>query len=311
MAERSFCARISEERQEPFVGLAPFAEIWVMIEYTGPWGWSAVLDNDLPEPAAKWLSDFVMSYETMKGVGVFVRQHSRPLKTIRCFVGVTLKERTALYAFEFERYEELLSLDLAGLKAGAPAYDRYLTNEPMYIICTNGKHDMCCAKFGMPIYRELARLDPAHTWHCSHIGGDQFAANLICFPQGVYYSRVAVPEVETILDADRHGRLYLPKCRGRVQYPAVVQAAEYYVRMQTGIFELGAFSLQEVHTENESDCVTFCAQDGALHHVRVQSHYCELDCPLACSCNQLGKNYRQEYRLIEYQVQASEEVVTL
>nr|BBH87223.1 hypothetical protein KTC_19740 [Thermosporothrix sp. COM3] len=50
--------------------------------------------------------------------------------------------------------------------------------------------------------------------------------------------------------------------------------------------------------------MTFCAQDGALHHVRVQSHYCELDCPLACSCNQPGKNYRQEYRLIEYQVQA-------
>ena len=54
-------------------------------------------------------------------------------------------------------------------------------------MCTNGRHDVCCAERGRPLYRALAEEFPEQTWECSHIGGDRFAGNAVCFPHGVYF----------------------------------------------------------------------------------------------------------------------------
>nr|BBH93947.1 hypothetical protein KTA_21460 [Thermogemmatispora argillosa] len=303
MVERIFCAQISEERQVPFHGLAPMARIWVLVEYTGAWERSAVLYNDLPEPARRWLANIALSYETRQSMAVFIRRGPRSSGPVRCFVAITQPERLALYAFQLAGYEELPRLPLAALERGAPDYDCYLSREPLYLVCTHGKHDQCCAKFGMPIYREAARLAGEQVWQCSHIGGDQFAANLVCLPHGIYYSRVKVPEVAAILEADRQGKLYLEKCRGRVLYPQPVQAAEQYLRERTGIRELEALVFLEARQDGPSHQVLFLSRiDGALHNL----HLVEQSEPLApvegCRCSLIGKLQRQTYRLLEHRV---------
>ena len=56
---------------------------------------------------------------------------------------------------------------------------------PLVLVCTNGRHDPCCATFGRPlarVLREGAQRDDV--WECSHIGGDRFAANIVILPEG-------------------------------------------------------------------------------------------------------------------------------
>lgn len=303
MKEGKFCAQISQERQDPFVGLAAHADLWLMVEYTGPWEYMSIYNNRLPEHVTEWLTTIANNYLTLHTIVLFVRKDSRPLDRVRCFVGVTREEREALYAFEFASYDEVPTLDLEALRAGVPEYDRYRTSEPMYLVCTNGKHDMCCARFGMPIHREANRIDGAHTWHCSHIGGDQYAANMLCLPHGIYYSRVTVPEVERIIEADRQRRLYMPKSRGRTCYPPIVQAAEQQLRERTGITDLDAFHLLDSTAEAEGrETIRFqSATDKSVHCLTMEGKQYEAPQP-PCRCDPLGKNLRFEFHLIDYKV---------
>ncbi|GHO92145.1 hypothetical protein KSF_021930 [Reticulibacter mediterranei] len=301
MENKHFCAHISRERQDPYIGLAAHAKVWVMLEYTDPWEWIAIYNNQLPEPTKTWLIALANSYATSQAITLFIRQHIRPLPTINCFVGITRPDREALYRFRFNSYKEVMGLDLAALEAGSPAYNSYLTTEPLYLVCTNGKHDMCCAKFGMPIHKEASRLAGEQVWHCSHCGGDQFAANLLCFPHGIYYSRVTVPEVATIIEADRQEQLYLEKCRGRSCYPPSVQAAEYYLRKQTGIYDLNAFRwLDTTDEDNGNTTVRFqSTSSGIINLMTIRHTERETNHAEAYRCDNTGKLTRQEFQLVQ------------
>ena len=67
---------------------------------------------------------------------------------------------------------------MAGVVAGErPGFGEEVT-EPVYLVCTNGRHDRCCATYGRP----ALALQASHgdlTWESSH-GGDRFAGNLAC-----------------------------------------------------------------------------------------------------------------------------------
>jgi hypothetical protein len=54
-----------------------------------------------------------------------------------------------------------------------------VSEEPIYLVCTHGRHDACCAVRGRPVAAALAAAYPERTWECSHIGGDRFAANVV------------------------------------------------------------------------------------------------------------------------------------
>ncbi|GHO48259.1 sucrase ferredoxin [Ktedonospora formicarum] len=298
MREEHFCAHISEVRQDPFIGLATPADLWLMVEYTGPWEYMSVYNNKLPEHVREWLKAIANDYMNLKTIVTFIRKDMRPLGRIRCFVGVTREEREAIYAFNFASYEEIPKLDLEALRTGSPEYDAYLSSDPMYLVCTNGKHDMCCARFGIPVHREASRIDSEHTWHCTHIGWDQFAANFLCLPHGVYYSRVTVPEVASIIEADRARRLYTRKCRGRTIYSYAVQAAEHYIREHTGETRMDALRLLDSTTEAEGrDTVRFQAtSDGTIYRVTIQFELQQPEMP-PCRCDAEGKNLRYHFHL--------------
>ena len=49
-----------------------------------------------------------------------------------------------------------------------PAWEN--DDEPYVLVCTNGRHDACCATFGRPIVRALRRSRWAdRVWECSHM----------------------------------------------------------------------------------------------------------------------------------------------
>ena len=69
----------------------------------------------------------------------------------------------------------------------------------------------------------------------THIGGDRFAGNLVCLPEGLYYGRVDREAAGSVLDEHLAGRLLLEHYRGRSIYTFPVQAAERSVREATGL----------------------------------------------------------------------------
>jgi hypothetical protein len=105
-----------------------------------------------------------------------------------------------------------------------------ISHEPVYLVCTHGRHDACCAVRGRPVAAALASAFPERTWECSHIGGDRFAANVVVLPHGLFYGHV--PPVRAVELARHYDKgLVVPDLlRGSGAFTPPVQAAQHFAR---------------------------------------------------------------------------------
>jgi (2Fe-2S) ferredoxin len=158
--------------------------------------------------------------------------------------------------FAFAEYDDLRGVDLA--TAGEPVAN------PLFLVCTHGKHDPCCARKGRPVFEALAeQLEDEWAWQATHIGGDRFAGNVVCLPHGLYYGRVEREDAVRLLDEHFAGRVLLDRYRGRSIHPFAVQAVEQSVREDTGLTAIDALRLERV----DGTRVAFASADGV--HERV------------------------------------------
>jgi hypothetical protein len=62
------------------------------------------------------------------------------------------------------------------------------------LVCTHGSRDVCCGKFGYPVYdllrRRHAEAGRVRVWRTSHIGGHRFAPTMIDYPEGRYWGHL-------------------------------------------------------------------------------------------------------------------------
>jgi hypothetical protein len=111
----------------------------------------------------------------------------------------------------------------------APVLGRFLQGDPLtgeplgteLFVCTDGRHDACCAQHGRPVYEALQRAAaaagaPLRLAECSHLGGHRFAANCLSLPDGRMYGRVTPADAPALLAAARSGEPYLPRLRGNL-----------------------------------------------------------------------------------------------
>jgi (2Fe-2S) ferredoxin len=129
------------------------------------------------------------------------------------FAAFAREQRPVLYEYHFETYEELLSLDLLQIFSGLKGMEANWRQQPLFLVCTNGRRDPCCARWGPPVLDALSRSALSSTWQCSHLGGHRFAANVLYLPDGIYYGRVDPAEVESLVAAHQDRQLYLPRYR--------------------------------------------------------------------------------------------------
>jgi hypothetical protein len=134
----------------------------------------------------------------------------------------------------YERDGELLDLSL-GPAAGSAYRGR------LWIVCTHGRHDRCCAQDGRPVAAALAELDPDRTWECSHLGGDRFAGNVVLLPSGTYYGRVRPSDVTDLMTAADAGEVVSHLVRGRSVHTPAQQAAQHLARERAGTRDADAF----------------------------------------------------------------------
>jgi len=79
--------------------------------------------------------------------------------------------------------DELAALPADSFAAG-PATIPHAVRD--LLVCTHGKRDRCCGKFGTELFRSLSATVPTgvRLWRTSHTGGHRFAPTGLTFPDG-------------------------------------------------------------------------------------------------------------------------------
>jgi hypothetical protein len=260
--ERFVCSAHSVAEGEALTGTASRFRRWLLIEQPGAWGHEALVQSDLPSAVGVRLRD--LGRETRMRV-LLIKRRDRPHPSPRrCFAAYTGPHERRLVTFEVERTADLLTLDLRRLAADRFADFGTPVPGPLYLVCTHGKHDPCCATQGGPVARALEGFSDGAVWEATHVGGDRFAGNLVCFPHGVYYGRVPADRATAVASAYAAGLIDLDHYRGRSCYPPAVQAAEEHLRRRLGLVGVDDLTLRSHRRDGRRHRVEFDGPEGVL-----------------------------------------------
>jgi hypothetical protein len=235
MTSRTFCSEDSLENAEPLTATASRVDHWVLLEYRGLWSHDALAGSGLSDQVKARLREQAAARPFTKLL--FVRRtHRRGRPGVVVLWGSSPERGGAVFQAELDGYDDLLELDLTA--PGDPL------GHPLLLVCTHGKHDRCCARYGRALYEALAeQADSGWVWQSAHVGGDRFAGNVVFLPEGLYFGRVARGEAWRVLDEYLAGRIELEHYRGRSCYGFAEQAAERAVREATGLRGVDALEL--------------------------------------------------------------------
>jgi hypothetical protein len=230
VSERFRCAASALARHEPRFATASTIRRWLLIEQPGPWGRDAVVDNRMPPATGHALADLG---KRLPARVLLIRRRGGRRRTdrTRVYVAVTGVRVRWLESFAVDTPEDVLGLDLSGLADGR-SVGGTPEAEPLLLVCTNGRHDPCCAEFGRPVAAALDATFGDQVWEVSHIGGDRFAGNVVVLPDGLYFGGLDAERAVAVARSHAQGRIDLDTYRGRSAYPFVVQAAEYFLRRE-------------------------------------------------------------------------------
>ena len=219
------CSSLSSALGESLAGTASQVKRWLLIEDPGPWGYDALAHNNVPQELLDPLREWAVSVSARV---VLIRRGARLVGTPRkIFLAASGRDGGWLSALTEDDLDAITSVDRAAFKTGEVPGERI---DGLYLVCTHGRHDRCCSVRGNPVARALcARFDEA-AWECSHIGGDRFAANIVCLPRGAYFGRVTAAGAEQLMNEYERGTLDLELFRGWSFLPFAVQAAELATR---------------------------------------------------------------------------------
>lgn len=227
------CSAVSEAREEPMLGTASTVRNWLLLEHDGPWGAQPLMDGRLPGGVGEQLRR--ASKDRNIRILMIRRVDRRSNGSTTCFAIHSGPDDPWIERIELARFENVLSIDLERLGQGARLGRGELHGGALFLVCTHGRRDPCCAERGRPLADAMAGVFPEQTWEASHIGGDRFAGNLLAFPHGVYFGRVEPMDGPAVARAYLEGRLDLAHLRGRSCWPMRVQAAEHFLREREGL----------------------------------------------------------------------------
>jgi hypothetical protein len=184
---------------------------------------------------------------------------------VTIMAATTTRDTQVVYRVVLDSIGDLASLDIAGLFSGAGLAEA--VTDPVYLVCSHGVRDQCCAREGMPVYNALASLRPETVWQTTHLGGHRFAATLVALPQGVQFGRVRADEIGDLVTSLGAGRIYrLDRYRGTTEYSRMVQVAEARIRAIGDHHELTS-----VRHQSSTDAGEIFEAEGRQIQVCIQS----------------------------------------
>jgi hypothetical protein len=256
-SRRPFCSDVSRENGESLGATASRIDHWLLVEYRGLWGPEALRASGLSDQVKQSLRAQV--HARPRSRLLFLRRPDRRGRAeLRAYAATSREGEESLRCTSFSSYEDLRTLDLA---QGGETLER-----PLFLVCTHGKHDPCCARHGRPLFEALAeQVDEEAVWQTTHIGGDRFAGNLLCLSSGVYYGRVEREDAGRVLDAHLDHTIELEHYRGRSCHSFAAQAAERDIRERTGMLRLDDLRL----VSEQGSRIAFADRDGHVHEREV------------------------------------------
>jgi len=286
----SACSELSRLLDEPMVGTAPVAATWIVLEQPGPWGRDALIESHL-DPV---LGAALATASSAHGARVaLVRRPGRHPdlgnRSRRVWIASTRPGRTWLLGGSVDDVADLGALSWSGVDAG----DRSLVQaslpvlrpeaEPLLLVCTNARRDVCCANFGRPLVAALREPLAGRVWETTHLGGHRFAPTAALLPHGVVYGRLDPTDALEVYTQSREGRQVGRSYRGRSTFDRPGQAAEAAVREHSGVDGLDDLDVASV-TEHEDGSwqVVVGHRDGRRFAVAVRSLPLEPPRPESC-----------------------------
>lgn len=210
-----FCLTFAQSANEPLLGTAQRnACHFVMAAPKSSWA-------ARPEEMDGAIGSFARLVEPLKGQAIFSLIHGEADGTVWLFPHGYRFEKLAP-----EQYEQLIESVLNGEinlpHVSLPPDERWI------LVCTHGKRDLCCGKWGAPVLqalRDAASLG-LHVWESSHLGGHRFAGTMVVHPFNHWYGWVTPPDVPELLGHITKGEVLRRLYRGNANYPPPLQVAE-------------------------------------------------------------------------------------
>ena len=288
-ASQSQAPRCSDVQVEPMPGTAKRDRMYVIFEW--PAGWSHdVLDGDT---FGVQLSAQIKAH---LGSGVGFQLIRKPGRA-----GHQMPQRHRAYlVYPEQAYAELLYLDgpedILQLDLTGPGNNQQFgarpSHDPLVLVCTHAKRDVCCAVKGRPLAAHLDQQSPNPdvVWETSHTKGHRFAPAMLLLPWGYSFGRMNEHAGEQLVASAVQGKYFHPANRGRGLYDEPSQAAEVAVAGQLigagkRLYYQDLVSAQQVETlDDDAAVVEVCHRDGRAWHVTLAQ---ELFDGVVASC---GKN---------------------
>jgi hypothetical protein len=221
----------------------------LLVHQPGPWGPRGLLESRCDPDVARRI-DVAAASAGMRLQAI--RRHGkhevgRPAGGY--LVGVA-DSREDQRSISWWRTDDLAQI-AADFEAGWPQRPPVaIDTAPLYLVCTHGRHDACCALRGRPLAHALQHVRPGRVWETTHLGGDRFAANLLVLPTGELYGRVSPTVVPELVERVDEGEVVPGLMRGRIGLTPIAQAALVYAHEQLAIAARAALSVTSVHRVN-------------------------------------------------------------
>ncbi|MSW37559.1 MAG: sucrase ferredoxin [Actinobacteria bacterium] len=247
------CSMRSAEIDEPIEGSAPRARAWLVLEQPGPYGFSALATSHLPDPVKSALAET----STTSGTTILLSRAAGHHADDRVRADRDPRQRRFWFAHTAPGGVKMRSGVIDDDDLLRPDLDDVLTaasrgelppwgsrdDDPLLLVCTNGRRDICCAVNGRPIVEALVADSSvsSRVLEVSHLGGHRFAPTAVLLPTGHAFGRLTADAAREVLGRAREGSLgALDHHRGRTALAQPAQVAENAVRRAEGIDDLDA-----------------------------------------------------------------------
>ncbi|WP_410787033.1 sucrase ferredoxin [Kribbella sp. C-35] len=272
------CAAQADRRHDALTATAPPAERWLLIESRSAWPRQALTSLRNSSSGAELGDVIAQRCRELKTRPVLIRRYGRIDQTApRRWALVDCRPGRELIRWGDLPTDEHLLQVLAGNDSGL------MSNEPVYLVCTHGRHDACCAVRGRPVAATLTAAYPERTWECSHIGGDRFAANVVVLPHGLFYGQVAAARAVELAEQYDEGSVVPDLLRGSGAFVPPVQAAQHFARAAGHSPAVDNLLPHAVEVLGEHRWRILLASTNGLIAVEVSARLATVDARLTCA----------------------------
>lgn len=260
-----FCSVSFAETFKDVYGTVPPIDRLLLLEYNEPWSDHPIEQNNLPVEVNHFLRECLD--QSIFSRIFFIRNNKSIKGVVNLFTVNNRQVDPFVRHFVLREHSDLLEIDInACFEEAHPHFDK-----DIFLVCTNGKTDKCCSKFGLPVYKMLTSMDD-QVWQCTHITGCRFAPNVVHLPYVHYYGHLSIDELFPLHQAVKQKVIYAPKYRGRTCYTHEEQAAEYFLRKDLDDYRFDQLILDQTCIREETFNCSFHYRE------REEKYIVQLNC---------------------------------